>query len=486
MKKLRKILDSITMYRVVLYALIFLAGSALVLSALDVLAYSSLGTLSLSLVLLVVVCFFSNILFSKLYKVTVNHESSLITALILFFVLASPNMSFEWVGVAYAGLVAMVSKFVVTWRSAHIFNPAAFAVLLVSLIGIGNGSWWIANEAMFIPMLIAGYLLLLKLRRFELFFGFFIPALMLIIINTMNGSTLVDTIWTAITLYPLLFLGAIMLTEPSTMPTSRHMRLIFGAIVGLLFASTFDFGFIASSPHLALLLGNLFALLVTLRVSTKLELVEKKQLTPTTYSFAFAPTYPVRRTAGQFMEFTLPGVKLDSRGNRRTFTIASAPSDKLIKIGVKFNDPSSQFKAKLGALKIGDEIIGNHTAGDFVLPENKSTPVVFVAGGIGITPFISMIGDMLNKKEYYPTELYYFVSDRSEVAYQDVLKSAHKVGIKVNLRVGRDSNLTDEDIKSHKNAHFYLSGPPGLVNFYKPQLKKSGIKNIHVDYFTGY
>lgn len=486
MKQLRKFLDSITMYRVVLYALIFLAGSTLALSALDVLKYSSLEALSGSLIVLLTVCFFANLLLGKLYKITVNHESSLITALILFFVLALPNNSYEWVGIAYAGLVAMASKYVVTWRSSHIFNPAAFAVLLVSLVGIGNGSWWIANQALFIPMLIVGFLLLTKLRRFELFFAFFVPALLLIIINTINGSTLVDTAWNAVTLYPLLFLGAVMLTEPSTMPVTRHMRLIFGAIVGLLFASTFDFDFIASSPHLALLMGNVFAVLVTLRVSTKLKLIDKKQLTPTTYSFVFAPVRPIKRIAGQFMEFTLPDVKLDSRGNRRTFTIASAPSDKLIKIGVKFNDPSSKFKEKLITLKVGDEIIGNHIAGDFILPKNKSTPIVFVAGGIGITPFISMIGEMLEKKEKYTTDLYYFVSERSEVAYTDILKSAQKVGINVNLRVGRDSNLTDEDIKKHTKAHFYLSGPPGLVNFYKLKLKKAGVKNIHIDYFTGY
>lgn len=486
MKKLRKILDSITMYRVVLYALVFLVATSLIFSAFDLLSYSSFGVLSLSLVVLSLVCFFANLFFGKLYKVAVNHESSLITALILFFVLGSPSNSYEWVGVAYAGLIAMVSKYVVTWRSAHIFNPAAFGVLVVSLMGIGNGAWWIANTALFVPMLVAGYLVLLKLRCFELFFVFFVPALMLIITNTISGSNFTSATWTALTLYPLLFLGTIMLTEPSTMPTSRHMRLVFGAIVGLLFASTFDLGFTASSPHLALILGNLFAFLVTFRASSSLKLVEKTQLTPTTYSFAFAPMRPIKRIAGQFMEFTLPGVKLDSRGNRRTFTIASAPSDQLIKIGVKFYDPSSQFKTKLKSLKIGDEIMGNHVAGDFILPDDSSTPVVFIAGGIGITPFIAMISDMLATGKKTTTDLYYFVSDKSEVAYQDVLKSAQKSGVKVNLRIGKTARLTDEDMKKHATARFYLSGPPGFVSVYKTQLQKMGIKRIHVDYFTGY
>lgn len=486
MKKLRKILDSITMYRVVLYALVFLAVFSLIFSAFDLLSYSSFGVLTLSLTILLVVCFLANLFFGKLYKVAVNHESSLITALILFFVLGSPSNSYEWIGIAYASLIAMASKYVVTWRSAHIFNPAAFGVLVVSLIGIGNGAWWIANVALFLPMLFAGYLVLLKLRRFELFFAFFVPALMLIIINTISGSSFTTVAWTALTLYPLLFLGTIMLTEPSTMPTSRHMRLVFGAIVGLLFASTFDLGFISSSPHLALLLGNLFAFFVTFRVSTRLKLVEKTQITPTTYSFAFVPERPLKHMAGQFMEFTLPGVQLDSRGNRRTFTIASAPSDKLIKIGIKFYNPSSQYKTKLMSLKIGDEIIGNHVSGDFILPQTSSVPLVFIAGGIGITPFIAMIDHMLATDKRYSVDLYYFVTDKTELAYQDVLKSAQKAGIKINLRIGKDARLTDDDIKKHPGARFYLSGPPGLVSAYKTQLKEAGIKTIHVDLFAGY
>ena len=486
MKKLRQLLDATTMYRVVLYALAYLVTLALILRALDIVTYSSLGTMTTTLAVLLATCGTANVILAKVFKVAANHESSLITALILFFVLGAPTNSAEWIGIAFAALAAIASKYIITWRSAHIFNPAALGVTVVSLMGIGNGAWWIADRSLFIPMLIVGFVVLMKLRHFQLFFSFLIPALAIIVLKTIEGSTLTSTLVTALTLYPLLFLGAIMLTEPSTMPVTKYKRVVFGLIVGVVFAINADFGFIATSPHLALIVGNVFALLVTVRASTHLKLVEKLQLTPTTYKYSFKPFRPMSYIAGQYMEFTVANVNFDSRGNRRTFTIASPPHDGLISIGVKFYDKGSQFKNKLSSLRVGDLIIGNHVAGDFTLPKDTTTPVVFIAGGIGITPFISMIEDVINKKSTQAIDLYYFVADKNEIAFKKTLKSAKDKGINIHLRVGSGERLTEADIKDHKSSIFYISGPPGLVGAYKTLLQKSKITKIRTDLFTGY
>lgn len=277
-----------------------------------------------------------------------------------------------------------------------------------------------------------------------------------------------------------------MLTEPSTMPTGRYERVVFGALVGFVLVSNFDFGFIAASPELALIVGNIYAFLVTSRSSAKLTLVEKLQLTPTTYAFRFEPNMPINHRAGQYMEFTIPGVKPDARGNRRSFSISSAPSAKHIDIGIKFYQPGSAFKSRLQELSVGDTVIGNHVAGEFLLPTKKATKLVFIAGGIGITPFISMISEVLSSDETRSIELYYFVADKSEVAYKDILKSAASKGIKTHIRIGRDAGLTNDDIAQHKGAHFYVSGPPGLVSAYKKQLLAARVEHVHTDYFTGY
>ncbi len=486
MKKLRQILDATTMYRVVLYALAFLVSVTFVLRAMNIVTYSSLKVMALNLTLISTVCFVANTLLGKLFNVATNHESSIITTLILFFVLAAPTNQKTWIGIGYAALVAIASKYVITWRRAHIFNPAAFGVLIVSVLGIGSGAWWIADRALFIPMVLAGLIVVMKIRRVQLVLAFMIPALVIIVMKTIAGSTLTSTVVAALTLYPILFLGTIMLTEPNTMPVTQNKRLVFGVIVAIIFAANIDIGFIASSPHLALIVGNLFAFLVTMRASTHLKLVEKKQLTPTTYSYAFKPSQAVHYTAGQYMEFTIPGVGFDSRGNRRTFTIAASPHSSLIRIGVKFYDKGSKFKNSLAALREGDAIIGNHVAGDFTLPKNTNVPVVFIAGGIGVTPFIAMIEDVIHKDSKQIIDLYYFVTDKSEIAFKEVLKTALDKGINIHMKVGKGQRLTEDDIKIHAASMFYISGPPGLVSAYKTLLQKMKIKKIYTDLFTGY
>ena len=486
LNKLRRTLDSITMYRVLLYALGGLAGVTLLLSVLDVLKYSSFGVLSATLGLLLVTCFSSNLVLSKLYKVAANYESALITALILFFVLASPSQTYEWIGVVVAGLIAMASKYIVTWRGAHIFNPAAFGVLLVSIVSIGSGAWWVANETLYFPMLIMAAIVLVKIRRFQVFLAFLLPAVALIVMRDMSGDPLTNMIYTALTLFPVLFLGSIMLTEPSTMPNTRYMSILFAIIVGVIFASNIEVGSVAASPHLALLIGNVLAFVVSARAAAQLVLVDKQALTPTTFSYAFQPSRPIKRIAGQYMEFTMAGVKLDSRSNRRTFTIASEPSDDLVKIGIKFYQPGSQFKNSLQSLKVGGTISGSHVAGDFIMPNDASVPLVFVAGGIGITPFIAMIQEIIATKSSRTIDLYYFVSDTSEIAYKDILTAAKAYGVTTHPKIGRESRLTDDDIKAHPGAHYYLSGPPGMVAAYKSQLKRAKVQTIHTDLFTGY
>jgi ferredoxin-NADP reductase len=126
-------------------------------------------------------------------------------------------------------------------------------------------------------------------------------------------------------------------------------------------------------------------------------------------------------------------------------------------------------------------------AGDFVLPKDSSKSIVFVAGGIGVTPFVSMLQSMLESKQKYNATLYYFASDKSEIVHKELLRKAGtSLGIRVIPKVGSGSRLSEADIKDNKDSTFYLSGPPGLVNTYKSQLKTLGVKNINVDYFNGY
>lgn len=487
LNKFKQILDSMTMYQVVLYCLVARVAFVLVLSATGRLGYSSFGSLTVMLVLLAAVCFAADRVISRLYSIAIAKESAIITALILFFVLSAPSSTGQWLGIALAGLAAIASKYLITWRGANIFNPAALGVLVVSLLGVGEGAWWVASSVMFWPSLIIAGLVLTKVRRWGMFMGFLVPAVLIILVDTTGSLTdLASSIGTTLTLYPLIFLGSIMLTEPSTAPSTSQYRLIYGAIVGVLLASKVELGFLGASPHLALLVGNIFAFIVSNRSSVRLALLRKVQLSPTTYAFEFKPDRPVRFSAGQYMDLTLPGVKLDTRSNRRTFTIAAAPESQIIRFGVKFYANGSQFKQRLASLKPSEQIIGNHTGGDFILPATTAKPLVFIAGGIGVTPFIAMIEHMLKTGKKYQVTLYYFASDKTEIVFKDLLNRAASAGIKTIPKVGKGERLSEQDIAANREAIFYLSGPPGLVSGYKAQIKSLGVKNIHTDYFFGY
>lgn len=467
------------MYRIVLYSLLWLIMVALIFSILGVLDYSPLAMAG-SLAVVLTVGFVTNMGLAKLYGVEPNFESGLITTLILFFVLVIPTNTSQWLALCIATFIAIASKYVLTWHGSHIFNPAALGAVVVGLSGIGFSAWWIGTPVMLPFVAIAGLLILRKTRRFGLFFSFIIPCLALLI---WHGSSLYSLIFS----FPLIFFATVMLTEPATIPNTNKRRIVYGllvaAIVGL-GLSTY------SSPQFALLVGNLLAFAVSFRVSTKLKLLSKTELAPNIYNFTFSPNRKLTFLPGQYMDWTLPSVKFNSRGNRRTFTIASSPGKDKINIGVRFYEPSSAFKQKLIDMKPGDTMFGGRVAGDFIMPRDTTKKLIFVAGGIGITPFVSMLSSMYETKTKRDITLFYFVNNEQDFVYKDVIENAQQYGLKLVPMVGPKASLSDKVLQKHipdyKDYEYYLSGPPAMVRIYKKSLKKLSVKKIHTDYFSGY
>lgn len=479
LRKLDDLLNTITMYRLVLYSLAWLVGVAIILSVLGVLHYSPIY-LAGSLIVLLTAGYATNTILAKLYGITANYESGLITTLILFFVFDVPSSVDEWLALGIAAFVAIASKYVVTWRGAHIFNPVALGAVVASLTGLGFASWWVGTPTLFPFVLIIGLLILRKTRRFGLFFSFFIPSLCLYLLHGGDVRAVLLS-------YPLVFFGMIMLTEPATSPNTNRWRLAYGAMVGLISGAGLG---VFSAPQVALLFGNILAFVVSFRVGTKLHLVKKTQLAPDIYDFAFKPDRKFTFLPGQYMDWTLPDIKFNSRGNRRTFTIASSPEQNQVHIGVRFYDPGSQFKKKLINLQTGDTILGGRVAGDFVLPRDASKKLVFVAGGIGITPFVAMLTSLIDTNAERDIVLFYFVNQEQDIVYKDVLKKAQKHGLKTIPMIGPEVRLNQETLQKHvpdfTQREYYLSGPPAMVRVYKSALKKLSVKKINTDYFSGY
>lgn len=475
-------LNAITMYRLVLYGLVWLGVIAALLSLLGTVSYP-VQWLVKSGIALSAGCGITNLVLSKLYRVPSGQESSLITMLILFFILKPVDGVWGVVGLGIAGGVAVVSKYALSWRGAVVFNPAAFGALVVGATGLASVTWWVANKYMLIPLLILGVLVLRKTRRFELFAVFFVSAASLLIANGVSVSSLVLS-------FPLLFLGSIMLTEPATMPNTKEWRYVYALLVGVLCGLRLSIGPISISPHVALLIGNLFALLVSARAASMLVLERRVALTPTSYEFSFRPERKLRYKAGQYAEFTLEGVSLASaRGNRRSFTIASDPRSELVSIGVKFYEPSSLFKQSLMGMKSGQRIAAAHIAGDFTLPKSDQ-PLLFIAGGIGITPFVAMIREQMALGKTRDIVVVYFAAGEQELAYKPVLDAAAKVGVRVIYMTDPATRLDQTAVKTaipdFAARRVYISGPPGMVRSYKALFRQWGAKSVQTDYFTGY
>ncbi len=497
-------LNSITMYRLVLYALMVLFIISITFGLFGLIIYNPLSQI-ISLMVFVATCYVANKIFAHLFKAPTNIESFAITSLILFFIVPPIKDIQNIIPIIIISIIAMASKYILAINGKHIFNPAAFAVFAIALTGLTGASWWVALPAFTIPTLIMGLLVVRKLRRFSMFFAFFITALLqMLIYGHLSNTPVFQTLNLALTAYPLLFLGTIVLTEPLTTPPKRKLQIIYGIIVGFIFTTRQNFGFLYPSAELALIIGNVFSYIVSSKQRIILTLEEVEKLSPTIYNYVFKPSQKLNFTAGQYIEWTLPHKKADSRGNRRYFTITSSPTEEKIMLGVRIEENGSSFKKALRKLQANDKLSAGSLGGDFVLAKNTREKLVFLAGGIGITPFRSMIRYLLDTNDKRDIVLFHSCATVNDFVYGDVFSEAQrKMGLKIvhmlrnkenapaDLR-GEFGHLTHELLKKrvpdYKDRRFYISGSNILVDEYKDTLKKSGVekKKIMTDYFPGY
>lgn len=500
-------LNKTTMYRVVLYVLIFLFVVSLVLSMFGLLPYNPTDIIS-SLLIILLISWISNVVFAYAYNAPTNVESVYITALILFFLITpiQGGVYSQFLPFAFwASVWAMASKYILAIKGKHIFNPAAFAVALTALTINQSASWWIGTPNMLPFVLIGGFLIIRKIRRFDLFLAFLVSSFATIsLLAILKSSDIVNTLIRTMTDSAFFFFAFVMLTEPLTAPTTKWLRITFGLIVGFLFTPALHFGIFYSTPELALVIGNIFAYMVSPKEKLFLKLKDRIRVGTDTYDFIFEKDKNFNFRPGQYMEWTLKHRSPDTRGNRRYFTLASSPTEEEIHLGVKFYPEPSSFKNHLLALPEGGEIIAAQKSGDFVLPEDPEKGLVFIAGGIGITPFRSMIKYLLDKKQKRFITLFYSNKTTKDIAYKEVFDRAQaELGIKtVYVITGKGENVSGEfmqkgsvdarmiqkEVPNYRNKVFYISGPRGMVDSFEQTLKSIGVakRNIKTDFFPGF
>ncbi len=207
---------------------------------------------------------------------------------------------------------------------------------------------------------------------------------------------------------------------------------------------------------------------------------------------------------GQSADVTLlDPPETDSEGNVRTFSIASAPFQGLLMLATRMRDTA--FKRSLKKMPLGTVVKMDSATGDFTLHKNSARPAVFLAGGIGITPFSSMVRQAYH--DHTPHKLYLFYSNRrpEDALFIEVLRNLEKIN--PNFRFvatmtdmprskktwsGETGRINLEMLSKYLNdlggPIYYIAGPSALVSGMRKMLVLSGIDedDIRTDEFAGY
>lgn len=189
----------------------------------------------------------------------------------------------------------------------------------------------------------------------------------------------------------------------------------------------------------------------------------------------------VNFVAGQYFHVLL------KEGVKHHFTFVNSPNhNDIVSMCTRLRD--SEFKNTLKSLPIGSEVEIYKIKGEFVLPPDP-VPVVFIALGIGITPYISMLRYMKEEKLPYEVTLIYSDHEEVDMPFLQELESNTDITFikKITSTSGHiNADFIKEKIKDYKNKTFYVSGPPETVEIVKSELDGLGIMQLITENFTGY
>jgi ferredoxin-NADP reductase len=236
----------------------------------------------------------------------------------------------------------------------------------------------------------------------------------------------------------------------------------------------------------------------------EINLLRRTEIAEGTMAFYFSRPSAFDFRAGQSVTMTLIDPRdTDAKGNRRPFSIASAPSDDHIMIATRMRDTA--FKRTLKNMPGGSTVQIRGPAGKFTLDPDDTHAAVMIAGGIGITPFLSMLRQAT--REELQRELWLFYSNRTpkDTAFlQDVIdlqkRNAHYwfIGTMTDTldasepwsgeRGFIDTSMLTRHLGDLLGPTYYVAGPPAMVTAMHGLLMAAGVPNerVHSDEFFGY
>lgn len=219
----------------------------------------------------------------------------------------------------------------------------------------------------------------------------------------------------------------------------------------------------------------------------QLSFVRREELAPSIWEYYFRPERPLDFVPGQYVSLSLDNVQADPRGPSRVYTLTSQPNAELMSFVLKVPEPHSPHKQALILLKPGDTARCNDSMGDMILPKDPSQPLVFVAGGIGIASYVSMLVHLIARQEERQIFMFYSLRSKYEQIFRDLL---NKYPLALKTIVIAPNRLTAQQIidSTPPEALLYLSGSQRFVEGLRLNLEILGKPHNQIvfDYFDGY
>lgn len=220
-------------------------------------------------------------------------------------------------------------------------------------------------------------------------------------------------------------------------------------------------------------------------------ITKRREIADDTYELTLELERPFSFQPGQYIDITLPQLPVDPPYRVREFSLASKPTDPELKIAVR-KSGTTYKRALLNPAYIGP-VTTRGPIGIFTLPEMPTGPLIFVAGGIGITPFMSMLGHLKDRPIKEPITLLRIESNPARAAYRSDLQNLTRElpNLTIVEQFGRlidTRQLTSFLPAISSETHFYICGPLGMTGHTRTLVRELGIMplNIHLEEFTGY
>jgi ferredoxin-NADP reductase len=234
------------------------------------------------------------------------------------------------------------------------------------------------------------------------------------------------------------------------------------------------------------------------------KLKSRAEVAEQTMAFRFEKPVGFEFTPGHCIDMTLLNPpKTDGEGNSRTFSIASAPYEDFLMVATRLRDTA--FKQVLRSLPLGTEVRISDPSGDLKLHHDKSRAAVVLTGGIGITPFRSILLNVAKEKLPIPIFLFYGNRRPEDAAFLDELQELQKQNLHYQSIVCMsemekshrawtgekgviDAPMLARYLKGVVSPIYYITGPPAMVKAMQKLLKDTGVDddNIRIEEFAGY